>query len=116
MAVKHRSKIILEVGLDENRIPEEITWTATDAGIENRPAEAFLLSVWDDERKEALRLDLWTKEMKVYEMQFFIWQTIRSLADTYRKATGDDRMADTILDLADYMEEKLELRKGPQNR
>jgi len=116
MAVHHRSKVILEVGLDENRIPEEIKWSATDAGIEGEPAEAFLLSVWNDERKEALRLDLWTKQMKVYEMQFFIWQTISSLAETYRKATGDDKMADTILDLADYMEEKLELRKGPKDR
>jgi gliding motility-associated protein GldC len=116
MAIKHRSKIILEVGLDENRIAEEIKWTATDAGVENEPAEAFLLSVWNDQTKETLRLDLWTKEMKVYEMQFFIWQTISSLAETYRKATGDDRMADTILDLADYMEEKLELKKGPKDR
>jgi len=116
MAIHHRSKVILEVGLDENRIPEEIHWSATDAGIEREPAEAFLLSVWNDQTKEALRLDLWTKNMKVYEMQFLIWQTIHSLAETYRKATGDDKMADTILDLADYMEEKLELRKGPQDR
>ncbi len=114
MAVHQRSKIIIEVGLDENRIPEEIKWSATDAGVANEPAEAFLLSVWNDENKEALRLDLWTKEMKVFEMQFFVWQTIKSLAETYRKATMDDKMADTILDLADYMEEKLELKKGPQ--
>ncbi len=116
MAIKHRSKIILEVGLDENRIAEEIRWTATEAGIEKEKAEAFLLSVWNDKTKETLRLDLWTKEMKVFEMQFFIWQTIKSLAETYRKATGDDRMADTILDLTDYMEEKLKLKDGPQDR
>ncbi len=116
MAIKYRNKVILEVGLDENRIPEEIKWTATDAGIEKEPAEAFLLSVWNDQTKETLRLDLWTKNMKLYEMQFFIWQTIQSLAETYRKATSDDKMADTILDLADYMEEKLKLREGPKDR
>ncbi len=116
MAIKHRSKVIIEVGLDENRIPEEIKWTATDAGVSGEPAEAFLLSVWNDRNKETLRLDLWTKEMKLFEMQYFVWQTIKTLAETYRKATMDDKMADTILDLADYMEEKLELKKGPQDR
>ena len=114
--IHHKSKVIIEVGLDENRIPEEIRWSATDAGVTDQPAEAFFLSVWNDRNKETLRLDLWTKNMKLFEMQYFTWQTIKTLAETYRRATADDRMADTILDLADYMEEKLKLKEGPQDR
>jgi len=111
MAIKHQSKVIFEMGLDENRIPEKITWSADDANITNEPAEAIMISVWNDKRKETLRLDLWTKEMKVKEMQVFFYQTLKSMADIYRRATHDDKMADTMLDFVDYFHEKLELDK-----
>ncbi len=114
MAVKHKSKVIFEVGLDENRIPEEMKWSADDAGITNEPAEAIMVSVWNDQKKETLRLDLWTKEMKLFEMRVFFYQTLKSMADVYRKATNDDRMADTMLDFVDYFHEKLELDKMPE--
>ena len=35
MAIKHTSKIEFTVELDENKIPENISWTAEDGGIEN---------------------------------------------------------------------------------
>ncbi len=111
MAVKHKSKVIFEVGLDENRIPEKMFWSADDAGITNEPAEALMVSVWNDEKKETLRMDLWTKEMKLKEMQVFFYQTLKSMADVYRRATNDDKMADTMLDFVDYFHEKLELDK-----
>ena len=111
MAVKHKSKVIFDVGLDENRIPEKMTWSADDAGIKDEPAEALMISVWNDNKKETLRMDLWTKEMKLKEMQVFFYQTLKSMADVYRKATNDDKMADTMLDFVDYFHEKLELDK-----
>lgn len=116
MAIKHQSKVIFEVGLDENRIPEKMSWSADDAGISNEPAEAMMISVWNDEKKETLRMDLWTKEMKLYEMRVFFYQTLKSMADVYRKATGDDKMADTMLDFVDYFHEKLELDKGDKQQ
>jgi len=111
MAVKHQSKVIFEVGLDENRIPEKMSWSADDAGIKDEPAEALMISVWNDDKKETLRMDLWTKEMKLKEMQVFFYQTLKSMADVYRRATNDDKMADTMLDFVDYFHEKLELDK-----
>jgi len=114
MAIKHKSKVIFEVGLDENRIPEEIKWSADDAGVTNEPAEAIMISVWNDQTKETLRLDLWTKEMKLYEMRVFFYQTLKSMADVYRRATQDDKMADTMLDFVDYFQEKLELNQEPK--
>jgi len=109
MAVKHKSKVIFEVGLDENRITEQIKWSADDAGVSGEPAEAIMISVWNDQTKETLRMDLWTKEMKLYEMRVFFYQTLKSMADVYRRATHDDKMADTMLDFVDYFREKLEL-------
>jgi len=109
MAIKHQSKVVFNVGLDENRIPEQMTWSADDAGISDEQAEAVMISVWNDQKKETLRMDLWTKEMKLFEMRVFFYQSLKSMADVYRRATGDDKMADTMLDFVDYFHEKLEL-------
>jgi len=47
MAKVHTSKIELNVELDENRIPEKLSWTAQDGGISNADAKAIFLSVCD---------------------------------------------------------------------
>ena len=67
MSKLHTSKIVLEVALDENRVPESLNWTADDGGIHNEEAKAMLLSVWDSKNKESLKIDLWTKDMPVGE-------------------------------------------------
>jgi len=71
MANTHTSKIELTIKLDENKVPEKLSWTAQDGGITNAEAKAMLLSVWDNKAKEALRIDLWTKDMPVDEMKVF---------------------------------------------
>ncbi len=111
MAVKHTSEIKLKVGLDENKIPETIHWTADDGGVTNEETKAVMLSVWDNKNKESLRIDLWTKEMPVDEMKIFFHQTLSAMADTFRRATNDDKMSDTMQDFCDYFAEKLELKK-----
>ena len=63
MAVKHTSEIKFQIGLDENRVPEEISWTAKEGGIEDMTSKAIMLSVWDPKDKDTLRMDLWTKDM-----------------------------------------------------
>lgn len=109
MAIAHTSEIRLTVGLDENRIPEELKWSAQDGGIENEDAKAILLSVWDSKNKESLKIDLWTKDMPVEEMKLFFHQTLLTLADTFMKATQDEKMTATMKDFCDYFAEKLEL-------
>ena len=75
MAIVHTSKIEFSVELDENRVPENIHWSAEDGGIQNEASKAIMLSVWDSVQKDTLRIDLWTKDMPVDEMkQFFhLW-------------------------------------------
>lgn len=110
MAVKHTSEIRLKVGLDENRVPEALSWSAEDGGINNEEAKAMLLSVWDDKNKESLKIDLWTKDMPVEEMKIFFHQTLTTMADTFYKATQDEKMTATMKDFCDYFAEKLELK------
>ena len=70
---KHTSEISIKVALDENRIPEKLYWSAPDGGIENEASKALLLSVWDHNAQEALRIDLWTKDMPLDEMKVWSW-------------------------------------------
>ncbi len=111
MAVKHTSEITLKVGLDENRVPEELKWSAQDGGINEEEAKAMLFSVWDSKNQESLKIDLWTKDMPVDEMKVFFHQTLETMADTFYKATQDEKMTATMKDFCDYFAEKLELKK-----
>lgn len=110
MAVKHTSEIKLKVGLDENRVPEELNWSAEDGGVDNQEAKAMLLSVWDSKNQESLKIDLWTKDMPVEEMKIFFHQTLVTLSDTFMRATQDEKMTATMKDFCEYFAEKLELK------
>ena len=110
MAVEHTSEIRLKVWLDENRVPEELTWSAEDGGIENEAAKAMLLSVWDSKNKESLKIDLWTKDMPVDEMKLFFHQTLVTMSDTFMRATQDEKMTATMKDFCEYFAEKMELK------
>jgi len=107
----HKSEINIEIELDENRVPEELYWTAKDGGVENEKTKAILLSVWDHKSKESLRIDLWTKDMPVDEMKVFFHQTLVSMSETFNRATQDEKMTATMKDFCDYFAEKLELNK-----
>ena len=105
------SKIEISVNLDENKIPEKIFWSAEDGNIKNKESKALFLSVWDSEKKESLRIDLWTKEMPLDEMKIFFHQTLVAMSDTFNRATDDEKMTNTMKDFCDYFAEKLELLK-----
>ena len=106
-----KSTIELNVELDENRVPEKLSWTAQDGGINNEEAKAIMLSVWDSDAQETLRIDLWTKDMPVDEMKLFFHQTLVEMSNTFHRATEDEKMTATMRDFCDYFAEKLELKK-----
>jgi gliding motility-associated protein GldC len=105
------SEIRVIVDLDENRVPEKLSWTAKDGGVDAEEAKAIMLSVWDSKVKETLRIDLWTKDMPVDEMKQFFHQTLVAMSDTFMRATNDEKMAGTMKDFCDYFAEKLDLVK-----
>ena len=106
------SKIEISVDLDENKIPEKIFWSAEDGNIKNKESKALFLSVWDSEKKESLRIDLWTKEMPLDEMKIFFHQTLVAMSDTLNRATQDEKMTATMKDFCDYFAEKLNLKQN----
>ncbi|MGA1227386.1 MAG: gliding motility protein GldC [Tamlana sp.] len=111
MANTITSKIELNVELDENRVPEKLYWSAQDGGITNEEAKAMMLSVWDSNTKESLRIDLWTKDMPIDEMKVFFHQTLVAMSDTFNRATQDEKMTAAMKDFCDYFAEKLKLKK-----
>ena len=111
MAVTHSSDISITVGLDENKVPEKLQWSAEDGGVNKAEAKAMLLSIWDSGQQETLKIDLWTKDMPVDEMKQFFHQTLVSMANTFERATQDAKMSATMRDFCDYFAEKLELNK-----
>jgi len=111
MSNNNTSEIKFLVELDENRVPEKLLWTAKDGGVELQESKAIMLNVWDSKAKESMRIDLWTKDMPVDEMKVFFHQTLVSMAETFRRATNDEKMSDTMLDFCDYFAEKLDLKQ-----
>jgi len=105
------SEIKFIVELDENRVPEKLSWSAEDGGVALEEAKAMMLSIWDSKVQETLRIDLWTKDMPVDEMKKFFHQTLVAMADTFERATGDEKMAGTMRDFCEYFAEKMELVK-----
>lgn len=112
MAIKKNTEIKVQVGLDENNIPEQMKWSAEDGGIKKQETKAMLLSFWDSDKQEALKMDLWVKDMPVDQMQLFFHQTLVSLSDTFLIATQDEKMTATMKDFCDYFAEKLELKNN----
>jgi gliding motility-associated protein GldC len=67
-----------------------------------------MLSVWDSKVKKVCVI-YGRKDMPVDEMKIFFHQTLVAMSDTFFRATGDEKMADTMKDFCDYFA-KLELK------
>jgi len=99
-----KSHIHIEIGLNEDKHPSTIHWKSDDNpnGKEFTECMAMSLSVFDKEYKDTLKIDLWTTEMQVVEMDRFVFQTLRSLADTYFRATNNKELANDMQLFVDY--------------
>lgn len=105
-----QSKIVFNVGLDKDNLPVKINWEADDADVDGQQdAKALILSLWDGLQQNALRIDLWTTEMKVDEMNLFLFQTLSTLGDTYERATNNKDLADEIREFAHHFGHRAEV-------
>ena len=61
-----KSEIKITIELDEQSVPANIVWEASD-NPDGKPkhCKAMLLSLFDDETRDTLKIDLWTKEMQI---------------------------------------------------
>jgi gliding motility-associated protein GldC len=110
--MSNKKKIDIEVELDDKNIPTNIKWNATDLeGYDEASCRAMLLSLWDHNRKDTLRLDLWTRDMTVDEMKIFFHQTLVTMADTLENSTNDDRISGDMRDFCDYFADKMNIKE-----
>jgi gliding motility-associated protein GldC len=97
----NQSSIKIDVLLDPNKVPQQITWRATDTNSDMaQKAKAMCIAFWDSADKTALRIDLWTKDMMVDEMTDFFYQMFSTMADTYQRATKQNELSDDIKNFA----------------
>ena len=106
--MQKKSTINFTVTLDENHIPENIEWEASDTdeiGIKN--AKALMISLWDEKENNTLRMDLWTKSMMVDEMKHFFMQSLITMSDVYERATNDGAVATELREFGKTIGEKM---------
>jgi gliding motility-associated protein GldC len=107
------SDIKISIELNDKKLPQKISWEASDAGFEgSKPANTLMLSLWDQEEKVTLGIDLWTKEMLVDDMNIHFFQIFNKMADTYLKATNNNEVAKMIEDFSRNFADKLNLVKS----
>ncbi|MBA2746940.1 MAG: gliding motility protein GldC [Flavisolibacter sp.] len=112
-----KSSIVIDVELDEARVPASIEWMATESTVEKpQQAKAFLLSVWDGADKTALRIDLWTNKMMVDEMADFYYQTLITMADTFDRATKNTELVEDMKKFAKDFYAKFREQQMQQNK
>jgi gliding motility-associated protein GldC len=93
----HTSEIILNVTLDDEKIPQAISWTAEGSGVEGtKDCRACMLTVWDAKERTTMRIDLWTKDMLIDDMKRFFYENLVTMAETYQRATQDDTLTDDM--------------------
>jgi gliding motility-associated protein GldC len=101
------SQIRIDVKLDKENLPVVIEWDADDAGFEGKePAKALMLSLFDGMQQNAMRIDLWTSDMTIDEMNYFMFQNLATMADSFEKATGNKELADELRDFVHHFGHK----------
>ena len=112
-----KSTILIDVELDEQRIPQNIEWKATESTAERpQQAKAIMLSLWDGAEKAALRIDLWTQKMMVDEMADFYYQTMMTMADTYGRATRHTELVNEMKEFAKHFYQKFQEQQMKENK
>lgn len=102
------NQIVLEVTLGDDKIPSKITWQADDGpqSGEKQEVKAFLLSLYDGSHQDTLKIDLWTKNFQIHEMNQMVYFTLKSLSETYQNATGNKELATDMRRFSEYFAEK----------
>lgn len=105
------SNIDIEIGMNEAKMPVSIRWKASDNPAQNnfQDSKALLVTLFDEKSKDTLKIDLWTTDLQVAEMDRIMFQTLNALADTYFKATNNRELAGAMQQFARYFGEKTEI-------
>ena len=103
-----KSSIHIDVTLDQQNIPEEISWHASDNPGQVETTKSFALSFWDSETSAIMRIDLWTKDMLVGEMKRFFLQSLGGMNETLQSATNDQEWYEEVEKTIQKLAERLQ--------
>ena len=105
------AEIRLTVDLDADNVATRIEWQAAEApGGGVATCQSMMLSLWDSEKKATAAIDLWTRDMTIDDMNFFFYQVLHKMADTYLRATKNAPMAESIHEFGNKFGDTLGLR------
>jgi gliding motility-associated protein GldC len=108
----HQSTIKIDILLDPDKVPESISWQASDSSAAMaQKAKAMCIAFWDAQDKTAMRIDLWTKDMMVDEMGDFYYQMMMTMADTFNRATKDNELTAEMKKFANIFFEKFKAKQ-----
>jgi gliding motility-associated protein GldC len=104
------SQIRIDVQLDKENLPINLEWDADDADFSGKEqAKGMMLSIFDGLQQNALRIDLWTQDMNVEEMNLFMFQTLATMADTFERATNNAEVAEEMREFAHQFGHKVKV-------
>jgi gliding motility-associated protein GldC len=104
-----KSEIHFTVELDDKNVPDKIYWDATDNPNEGiNDTRAIAVAVWDHYHRGTLKIDLWSKDMEVFDMKRFYIEIMSGISDTLLTATNDKKMADAIEGLCQNLSKMLD--------
>ena len=113
----NQSSIKIDILLDPNKVPEQISWSATDSAADMaQKAKAMCIAFWDGADKTALRIDLWTKDMMVDEMADFYYQMLMGMADSFKRATQQQEITDDMKKFAKVFFDKFRATQIKENK
>ena len=112
-----QSTITIDVTLDNDKVPQQISWKASDSTADMaQQSKAMMLSFWDGADRAAMRIDLWTKEMMVDEMADFYYQTFMTMADTFNRATKNAGLVSDMKNFAKDFYQKFRDQQLKENK
>ena len=96
----NKAEIRFEIELDEDNIPEKITW-GEDKDAGRKDTQAVCIAVYDPIEQNTMRIDLWTKDMGMDEMKGFYLSAMAGMAESLSEATGDEEIGQAIMELCE---------------
>lgn len=109
-----KSEIHFSIALDQQNIPEAISWSATDAGNDIHFAKAMNILIWDRQQAATMNMNLWTKDMPVDEMKRFYLDMVGLMAEGIVAATNDEYMGAKLRALGKELAQHIEQEERNQ--
>ena len=103
-----KQSLKFNIEIDENHLPLTISMESKD--VDEKNIKALMISAWESNKKETLRVDLWTKDMPINEMFVMFHQTMMGMASSLERSTGHNRLAGALRDYCEFFAEETKIR------